>query len=187
MTAKGPRTCVAREDDWPDSDSDREDISERPDILRRLREREQAQADHWPRIDTEPQPGTQDLEPQVEERPADVRLAGDASSFFDGLRMALGRLSLIQTNMGGRAVGWTYVSWDGRLTSFYRPGVRPRDAALHRQAVQQALFTREAWLRIGLAIAGGLASLGAVLAGNPLSILAIYRFVRQIIAQAQRL
>lgn len=123
--------------------------------------------------------GLDDLVPQIKE------LIEAANRLAQNVRLSLASYALVESNLGGSLVGRTRVSWLGDFSSEWRPGLEQSQASLHRQAVAQALATRQSWVRIGLAVAASGASLAAALAGNPFALLGVFQFVRQVIGEFQ--
>ena len=74
------------------------------------------------------------------------------------------------------------------MRTVWAAGLAADDARQHGRAVNLALRTRDAWLRLALTILRAAAQLVTLFAATPLLALpAAYRFVRQVIDQVQAL
>jgi hypothetical protein len=123
--------------------------------------------------------GLDDLIPQIKE------LMEASNRLAQNIRLSLASYALVESRQTGRLLGRTRVSWLGAFASEWQPGDEPQHRRLHRQVVLQALATRQSWVRIGLAVAAGGASLASATLGNPLALLGVFQFVRQVIREFQ--
>ena len=131
-----------------------------------------------------PQSGVEELS----RRPDFRQAAEQVSAFFEKVRESVRNYALIVSRMEGIRVAVTEVSWTGDFRSAWATGLSLDDAARHTTAVQLALRTRDLWLRLAATVLRGAFQLAALFAANPvLALPAAYRFVRQIIEQAQAL
>lgn len=94
----------------------------------------------------------------------------------------------IQTTIGETTVGLTMVGWTGDFATHWAPGnaaIRASDAAaLHMQAVQVALDSRMALIRVASVVAAGAIGLTvkAAIPGGQITLLpAVWRFVRDVL------
>lgn len=90
----------------------------------------------------------------------------------------------IRTTVAGVDVGLTTVSWAGDFATHWVPGAQPSSMPLHIQAVQMALDSRLALLRVASVVAAGavgLAVKAAVPGGQVLLLPAVWRFVRDVL------
>lgn len=71
-----------------------------------------------------------------------------ANRFSEQLQHTVGQPALVKSSAGGRPLGRTRVSWTGDVRTAWHPGLGPVEAAVHEQALQLALATAHAWLRI---------------------------------------
>ncbi len=113
--------------------------------------------------------------------------AAEAARFFDAMRLALAPTARVQTTLDGQVVGLTDIAWNGSFTNRLPARLNPRQAARHAQVVRQVLASRQAVLRMGVLVAAGAASLAAGALSGPFSLLFVYQFVRQIVAEFQSL
>jgi hypothetical protein len=105
------------------------------------------------------------------------------------LKHASGLLSTtaqVETYSQGRMIGRTTVAWSGDLKHAWLAGGDPQLASLHAQSLELALRSRTAWMKMAaLVITGGI-KLVVTSSVSPLAaISAVFKFVQQILSQAQ--
>ncbi len=112
--------------------------------------------------------------------------AVETARFFNAMRLALAPTASVQTSVDGRLIGRTQILMNGSFSNLLAPRLNAQQAARHYQVVSQALFTRQAVMRMGVLIAGGGASLASGAFAGPLSLLLVFQFVRNLIADVQQ-
>lgn len=113
-----------------------------------------------------------------------------ANLFSEQVRRTLGQAALVRSKAGRRTLGHTRVGWTGDVRTAWRPGLRPAEAALHKQAVQLALATSQAWLRIVTLIAASAVQLSLLLPSGIGAINALpaaWQFVTAILDEYEHL
>lgn len=123
--------------------------------------------------------GLGDLLPQISE------LVSAANHLAMNIRLSLVNYAQVETSQVGRLVGRTRVSWLGDFSTEWGLCLNSTHSRMHRQAVSLALATRQSWVRIGLLVASAGANLASGLSGNPLVLLGVFQFVRQVIDEVQ--
>ena len=111
--------------------------------------------------------------------------AAEAARFFDAMRLALAPQARVETSLGGRVVGRSELSWNGSVQNAFIPNLSPQQAARHRQVLAQVMLSRQSVMRLGVLIAASAASLASSAFTGPLSLLYVYQFVRDLIAEIQ--
>jgi hypothetical protein len=113
---------------------------------------------------------------------------GAAAAFLEKVHRALRYLALVETRGGDRRLALTVVSWAGDYQTAWCAGLERVAADQHTRVVALALRSRDAWLRMALLVLRGGIQLGILFPANPiLAIPAAYRFVKQVLAEAQKL
>ncbi len=95
----------------------------------------------------------------------------------------------VETSVGGEPVALTIVDWSGDHNVTWQDGIGPLDMALHMDSVRLVLATRQAWLRLISVVASGALSLSvkaSVPGGQFLLFPAVYRFVRDVLAELEQ-
>jgi len=95
----------------------------------------------------------------------------------------------VETSVGGQPVALTIVDWSGDHHVTWQDGIGPLDMALHMDSVRLVLATRQAWLRLISVVASGALSLSikaSVPGGQFLLFPAVYRFVRDVLAELEQ-
>ena len=113
--------------------------------------------------------------------------AAEAIRFFDAMRMALAPQARVETVLGGQTIGCSELSWNGSVRNAFIPRLNPQQAARHRQVVAQVMLSRQSVMRMGVLIAASAATLASSALTGPLSLVFVYQFVRDLIAEAQKL
>jgi hypothetical protein len=110
--------------------------------------------------------------------------AREAMDFFEKVRKMLAYYANIESSSGGAAIGRTTVSWMGDFETLWRRGVAEDQVKLHRNSVDLALSSRQAWVKMAMLVTQGAALFGLLSStGNPLMIPAVYKFIRQVLEQ----
>jgi len=112
--------------------------------------------------------------------------AAEAARFFDSMRLALAPQARVETTLGGRVVGRSELSWNGSVQNAFIPNLTRQQAAQHRQVLAQVMLSRQSVMRMGVLIASSAASLASSAFTGPLSLLYVYQFVRDLIAEIQK-
>lgn len=123
--------------------------------------------------------GLGDLFPQISE------LVSAANRLAMNIRLSVVNSVQVETSQVGRFVGCTRVSWLGDFSTEWGINLNSTHSQMHRQAVSLALATRQSWVRVGLLVASAGANLASILSGNPLALLGVFQFVRQVIDKVQ--
>lgn len=110
--------------------------------------------------------------------------------FISQLRCSVGQLALVKTSSMGSPVATSRVDWFGNVQTWWAACSAPERCALHASVLNQALVTRQNWLRFALLVTGGAVRVGAALAAGPLGLLSIWttwNYVQRVIDEFRRL
>jgi hypothetical protein len=113
-------------------------------------------------------------------------IAADALHFFESMRLALAHFAWAETAIDGQVVGRTEIGWLGDFQTVLHPRLSQQQATEHRRLVSQALASKQAMVRISLLVTAGAFSLASTSLTGPLGLLAVFRFVQEIIAEVQQ-
>jgi hypothetical protein len=106
---------------------------------------------------------------------------------FRGLLKHWGR---IETRVSGRSVGLTAVDWTGDFQTSWLEGIGQSDMALHLDAVKLAIASRLSLVQLVIVVATGaleLALKASVPGGQVLLLPAVYRYVKDVLAELEGL
>ena len=110
--------------------------------------------------------------------------AREALDFFAHVKQMLANYAYIESTSDGRMIGRTTVSWLGDFETLWRAGLSADQADLHRSSLELALQSRQAWIKMAMLVTQGAALLGLLTStSNPLLIPAVYKFIKQVLAQ----
>ncbi len=118
--------------------------------------------------------------------------AQEFQSFLDRLTQTLAFYAWVETNVEGRLLGRTAVTWTGDMRTNWREGLDATQAKLHYRTLALALASRNSLLRtISLASRGALmlATLPALLAtpgGALVALPAAWKFINQVLEELDR-
>lgn len=110
-------------------------------------------------------------------------------TFVAEIRRMVTHYAHIHTTIAGTDVGLTTVSWTGDFATHWVPGSQPDAMPLHIQAVQMALDSRLALIRVASVVVAGAAGLiakAAVPGGQLLLLPAAWRFVRDVLRELRQ-
>lgn len=113
-----------------------------------------------------------------------------ATAFAHQVRRTAGQPALVRSSAGGRPLGRTRVSWGGDVRTVWAAGLTPANVAVHDRAVQLALTTFHAWLRMVTLVGAGAVRLSVLLPtgiGALTALPAAWNFVTGILSEYQRL
>jgi hypothetical protein len=105
---------------------------------------------------------------------------------LDQVQQFVAYFAWVETTVEGRLIGRTVVRWSGNMETTWRSGVSPEQVALHRRALDLALASRRALMRIVSLITQLAARLARVVAfpvGTVLAMPAVFNFIDQIIRE----
>ena len=111
-------------------------------------------------------------------------------AFVAQVDQMLSQYARVETKVDELLIGHTAVGWTGDFETTLTAAANPTAAKLHRQAVQLALASRTAMLRLLIVISTGAAKLALRLAMPGAQILllpAIYKFVRDVLKELRPL
>jgi len=111
-------------------------------------------------------------------------------SFLDQVRDMVTHYARVETEVAGILVGQTAVGWTGDFESIWMPGVALASMQLHYQSVHLALASRFALIRMVTIVATGAAGLAVTLSipgGQLMALPAIWKFVRDVLAEISNL
>ncbi len=112
--------------------------------------------------------------------------AREVQAFLEKVRNTTRYLAYIETSQDGVRQALTIVSWGGDFQSVVKPATSSRAQAKHTRAVELAIGTRDAWIRMGLIVLRSAAQLSLLFPTNPiLAVPAAYKFIRQVLDQIQ--
>lgn len=106
--------------------------------------------------------------------------------FMGSLLQSWEHYASVETTLSGRAVGWTVVGWEGDFTTIWAIENTSSQVDLHRRAVDLALSSRDATLRMLVIATQGAVELASVLAtplGPLFALPAVWRFLNQVLTQ----
>ena len=112
--------------------------------------------------------------------------AAEAERFFTALRIAFSPHARVETIVDERLIGLSVLSWTGELSSAVLPRISSQQALRHRQIISQVLISRQTAMRMGVLVAASAASLASGGITGPLALLAVFQFVRDLIAEVQK-
>ena len=110
-------------------------------------------------------------------------------AFVERVQQTVAHYARIETALAGRDVGRTAVGWTGDFATTWEPNVTIEMMRTHRQSVHLALDSRIALIRIVSIVATGAAGLAvkaAIPGGQVLLLPAIWRFVRDVLAELRQ-
>ena len=110
-------------------------------------------------------------------------------AFVDRVQRTVANYARIETAMAGRDVGHTAVGWTGDFATTWQPNVTRGMMHTHQQSVHLALGARIALIRIVSVVATGAAGLAvkaAIPGGQVLLLPAIWKFVRDVLAELRK-
>jgi len=110
-------------------------------------------------------------------------------AFVKRVQQIVADYAQIETALAGRDVGRTAVGWTGDFTTTWEPNVTLEMMRTHRQSVHLALDSRIALIRVVSVVAAGAAGLAvkaAIPGGQVLLLPAVWRFVRDVLAELRQ-
>ena len=110
-------------------------------------------------------------------------------AFVERVQQTVAHYARIETALAGRDVGQTAVGWTGDFTTTWQPNVTLEMMRTHRQSVHLALDSRIALIRIVSVVATGAAGLAvkaAIPGGQVLLLPAVWKFVRDVLAELRQ-
>ena len=111
-------------------------------------------------------------------------------SFLNQVHDMVSHYARVETGVAGTCVGQTSVGWTGDFNTIWTPGVAPTSMRLHCQSVHLALASRLALIRMVAVVATGAAGLALTLSipgGQLLALPAVWKFVRDVLAEISNL
>jgi len=96
----------------------------------------------------------------------------------------------VETIIASQMLARTSVGWSGDAETVWMDGISPVQSALHNRSLRFATRSRALKLRLAMTITGGAAKVAALMtnpAGAVLALPIVYRYVRQMLAQASEL
>ncbi len=110
---------------------------------------------------------------------------------FTGLVQRLvGQINLVESVSAGRRTGLTRLEWPGGLQTWWAPGSPPASIPLHLQLLEQALATRQAWMRFWMLICSTTVKIGLAIASGPflpVALFTAFKYLRKLVEQARML
>ncbi len=110
-------------------------------------------------------------------------------AFVERVQKTVANYARIETALAGREIGQTAVGWTGDFATTWQPNVTIGMMRTHRQSVHLALGARIALIRIVSIVATGAAGLAvkaAVPGGQVLLLPAIWKFMRDVLAELRQ-
>ena len=117
-------------------------------------------------------------------------ITGRWRDFVAQVDQLLDQYASVETRVDEQIIGRTAVGWTGDFETTLTAAANPKSAELHKQAVQLALASRTAMLRLLIVISTGAAKLALRLAVPGAQILllpAVYKFVRDVLKELRPL
>jgi hypothetical protein len=111
-------------------------------------------------------------------------------AFVERVQQIVANYARIETTLADFDVGSTTVSWTGDFETTWQPGITVEMMQTHRQSVHLVLSSRIAWIRIVSVVATGAAGLAikaSIPGGQVLLIPAVWKFVRDVLAELRKL
>lgn len=108
------------------------------------------------------------------------------SRFASSVHRLVEQFALVESGRGGLSNARTRVEWLGDVQTWWvgrSPSIVMAD---HRCVLNQALATRQAWLRLATTLTAGAAKVGMAMATgpfNPLAIMTVWKYVKKVIEQ----
>ena len=110
-------------------------------------------------------------------------------AFIKRVQRMVANYAQIETALAGLNVGRTAVGWTGNFATTWEPNVTIEMMRVHRQSVHLALGSRIALIRLVSVVATGAAGLAvkaAIPGGQVLLLPAVWRFVRDVLAELRQ-
>jgi hypothetical protein len=110
------------------------------------------------------------------------------NALLEQIRQVLAHYARIETALAGADVGLTTVSWTGNFNTTWKPNVTAYARQTHLQAVQVALNSRIALLRLISAVTSGAVGLAIKTTGSGgvLLLPAVWKFVRDVLKELRQ-
>jgi len=126
--------------------------------------------------------------PGLPEKIRDQEAYRQWNAFLEQIRQVLAHYARIETALAGADVGWTTVSWTGDFNTTWQPDVTAYGMQTHLQAVQVALNSRIALLRLVSAVTSGAVGLAIKTTGSGgvLLVPAVWKFVRDVLKELRQ-
>ncbi len=102
---------------------------------------------------------------------------------------AITRLALVETSVGGQAVGRTVINWSGDLDTAWLPPVLQERQSQHERSLRTALAARNLLLNmliVTLQSAGKISAALAVPGGVVMALPAVWKYVNRIINEVEQ-
>jgi hypothetical protein len=110
-------------------------------------------------------------------------------AFVEQVRQLVAHYARVETAMAGALAGLTTVDWKGDFKTTWSAGLDLEAMQVHLRAVQLALASRTALMRVVSVVASGAAGLAvkAMIPGGQLMLLpAVWRFVRDVLKELRQ-
>ncbi len=112
------------------------------------------------------------------------------ASSLQRLSSAITRLALVETSVGGTAVGRTMIDWSGDLETAWLPPLLPERQRQHERSLQNALASRTLLMRMLFTSAQSAAKIAAALAvpgGAIMALPAAWKFIMRIMQEMEEI
>jgi hypothetical protein len=128
--------------------------------------------------------GDELLDPAIEQARAQL------NALFDHVNREVLHFAWVETAIQDQILARTSVGWSGDAETVWKEGILQEQAGLHHRALGFATHSRALKMRMALTVTGGALKVAALMtnpAGPMLALPVVYRYVKQMLAQASEL
>lgn len=122
--------------------------------------------------------------------PAIEQARSQLNALFDQVNREVLHFAWVETAIQGQILARTSVGWSGSAGTVWKEGILQEEARLHNRTLGFATRSRALKMRMALTITGGAVKVAALMtnpAGPVLALPVVYRYVKQMLAQASEL
>jgi hypothetical protein len=124
------------------------------------------------------------------EQDDDLETTSQWRQFLDQARDMLTHYARVQTEVAGGPIGWTAVDWSGDFRTIWSPSITSAEMDLHYHNITGTLQHRLGTLRFVGVVGAGAANIAVKLAvpgGQLLALPAVWKFVKDVLAEWRKL
>lgn len=122
--------------------------------------------------------------------PAIEQARSQLNALFDHVNREVLHFAWVETAIQDQILARTSVGWSGAAETVWKEGILQEEARLHHRALGFATHSRALKMRMALTVTGGAVKVAALMtnpAGPVLALPVVYRYVKQMLAQASEL
>lgn len=122
--------------------------------------------------------------------PAIEQARSQLHALLDQVNREVLHFAWVETAIQEQILARTSVDWSGDAETVWKEGILPEEARLHNRTLGIATHSRALKMRMALTITGGAVKVAALMtnpAGPVLALPVVYRYVKQMLAQASEL